>query len=125
MEGHPVKLYRPVLIESVEQAEALPLSTRAIRPDGHAAARLDGVNEDGQWTSKLRLYAHDEVIGWTALVPIEAEEEWTAMGSDNGEPWISHVGHDGIDGSREEAQQYVDRFGGFIAHRTRTPWEEA
>lgn len=59
------------------------------------------------------------------LVPIEAEEEWTAMGSDNGEPWIAHVGHDGIDGSREEAQQYVDRFGGFIAHRTRTPWEEA
>lgn len=59
------------------------------------------------------------------LVPIDAEEEWTAMGSDNGEPWIAHVGHDGIDGSREEAQQYVDRFGGFIAHRTRTPWEEA
>jgi hypothetical protein len=68
-------LYKPVLIESVEQARSLPLSTRAIRPDGQAAARLDGVSEDGQWTAKLRLYAHDEVIGWTALVPIDAEEE--------------------------------------------------
>ncbi|QCR53227.1 hypothetical protein C1N80_06280 [Brachybacterium sp. SGAir0954] len=70
-------LYRPVLIETTEQAEQLPLSTRAIRPDGQAAARLDGVSEGGQWTSKLRLYAHDEVIGWTALVPVEAEEERT------------------------------------------------
>ena len=68
-------LYRPVLIETAAQAEQLPVSTRAIRPDGQAAARLDGVDDDGQWTSKLRLYAHDEVIGWTALVPVEAEEE--------------------------------------------------
>lgn len=95
-------LYRPVLIESAEQAEALPLSTRAIRPDGQAAARLDGVSEGGQWTSKLRLYAHDEVIGWTALVPIEAEEETTGA-------LVNRAG----DIRWEESRRLV------------TPWEEA
>ena len=115
-------LYRPVLIESVEQAEALPEGTIALLPFGHRT-KIAG----GWWETPTGggLDESRAVVGAQALVPIEAEEEWTAMGSDNGEPWIAHVGHDGIDGSREEAQQYVDRFGGFIAHRTRTPWEEA
>ena len=90
-------LYRPVLIESAEQAEALPLSTRAIRPDGQAAARLDGVSEGGQWTSKLRLYAHDEVIGWTALVPIEAEEEYSAENSYGGRDLTSSLAYAQLD----------------------------
>ncbi|WP_341856417.1 hypothetical protein [Brachybacterium sp. GPGPB12] len=93
-------LYRPVQVTNFDQLDELPPGS-FMHPD----CRNGGI--------------------LTYLVPIEAEEEWTAMGSDNGEPWIAHVGHDGIDGSREEAQQYVDRFGGFIAHRTRTPWEEA
>ena len=61
----------------------------------------------------------------TVLVPVEAEEEWTAMGEDHGDPWIAHIGYDGIDGTREEAEAYTRRFGGFLAHRNLTPWEPA
>lgn len=133
-----MKLYREVLIESAEQAEALPIGTVALdHPRGTRDDRIPYVKATpDRWASvwdvsalgNIKSYGtapNEAMVGDRALVPIEAEEEWTAMGSDNGEPWIAHVGHDGIDGSREEAQQYVDRFGGFIAHRTRTPWEEA
>ena len=109
-------LYRSVLIESAGQAEALPLSTRAIRPDGQAAARLDGVSEGGQWTSKLRLYAHDEVIGWTALVPVEAEEEWT----------VGHEGPAWATGTEEWAREFqTHEPGRRLFRRSTTPWEEA
>ena len=122
-----MKLYRPVLIESAEQAEALPKG--AVVFDGDPEDGDTYVRAGGDWHTNGHPGVLSEALDLgftvTALVPIEAEEEWTAMGSDNGEPWIAHVGHDGIDGTREEAQQYVDRFGGFIAHRTRTPWEEA
>lgn len=126
-------LYRPVLIESAEQAEALPVGTIALLdPDkpaafeNHAAVRVDHYEADGfPWLVDSQCLAeHPSMVGWTALVPIEAEEEFTAMGTDDGEHWIAHVGRDGIDGSRKEAELYVERFGGFIAHRNRTPWEE-
>lgn len=121
-------VYVPRQIESAEQAEALPVGTIAILDDDSLPVSLN-VTKTAEylmpWRNGRNVGADENVVGAWALVPIEAEEEWTAMGSDHGEPWIAHVGHDGIDGSREEAQQYVDRFGGFIAHRTRTPWEEA
>lgn len=47
-------LYKPVLIESAEQAEALPGGTQ-----------------------RLQNGLEDLALGWTALVPIEAEEETT------------------------------------------------
>lgn len=118
-------LYRPVLIESAEQAEALPEGTLARHDDHMPVEKWRDEYGGTHWGYIEESVEVDLLLGWTALVPIEAEEEWTAMGSDNGEPWVAHVGHDGIDGTREEAQQYVDRFGGFVAHRTRTPWEEA
>ena len=69
-------LYRPVLIETAEQAEALPIGTVIHRnigdrtETGSRANIPDGSTFDGgfaRWTSEA-------AIGWTALVPIEAEE---------------------------------------------------
>lgn len=118
-------LYRPVLIKSVEQAEALPVGVFAIKWATPWIGEHRGPDDDGRtwWESKNGLYTHSEMVGDTALVPIDAEEEWTAMGEDHGDPWIAHIGHDGIDGTREEAEAYVRRFGGLIAHRALTLWE--
>lgn len=79
-------LYRPVLIESAEQAEALPTGTVAVR-DG-ALPRLLVVDATGpHWLTGTRApgYVHPtDMIGWTALVPIEAEEETSVAVSASG-----------------------------------------
>lgn len=80
-------LYRPVLIESAEQAEALPDGTLAHRvlkfesmwdtvEQPEAAVKV-GINawrstavDDDAWD-----WLDRHLVGWTALVPIEAEEE--------------------------------------------------
>ena len=70
-------LYRPVLIESAEQAEALPEGTVAFQSWGHGttARTLTG----GRWiTPSGAALPHAEVVGMQALVPIEAEEEHVA-----------------------------------------------
>ena len=70
-------LYKPVLIESAEQAEALPRGTVAIRHDSDwrdAAVKLF----DNAWqeaSAEDWATSNGEMVGWTALVPIEAEEE--------------------------------------------------
>ena len=69
-------LYRPVLIESAEQAEAMPPGTVALRSwgDGTTARTLT----NGRWiTPSGGAMPHVETVGFTALVPIEAEEEPT------------------------------------------------
>ena len=73
-------IYVPRLIESAEQAEALPASTVARYIDGDVRAAIKTI--DGIWESIPGFYgeeAHfsEDFIGWTALVPIEAEEETT------------------------------------------------
>ena len=74
-------LYKAVLIETAEQAEALPIGTVAIGP-----ARLDpllpmvrtGRYPGRTWHSDYTgAVCAREVINWTALVRIEAEEETT------------------------------------------------
>lgn len=66
-------LYRPVLIESAEQAEALPVGAVILSPGGHPAMKY----LPGSWmlvgTPSYR--SNEQTIGSTALVPIEAEEE--------------------------------------------------
>lgn len=95
-------LYRPVLIETAEQAEALPIGTVIHRnigdrtETGSRANIPDGSTFDGgfaRWTSEA-------AIGWTALVPIEAEEESGAKG-------------DGVDEDFHLVRRFV------------TPWESA
>ena len=70
-------LYRPVKIESAEQAEALPEETLVVRPDIPWIATKRGPDENGHtwWESKRGIYDHCEVVRELALVPIEAEEE--------------------------------------------------
>ena len=76
-------LYRPVLIESAEQAEALPIGTVTITPDEVGQVDQAAVRVRGGWHSTgfanehgtPFLYPHLAVVGDTALVPIEAEEE--------------------------------------------------
>lgn len=102
-------LYRPVLIESAEQAEALPDGTVATR-DGHLP-RILLRDETGQhWASGDAMsgfmYALD-MRGWSALVPIEAEEETWEPGNPAG--------------SRIRAPQPPHA----AARRLVTPWEEA
>lgn len=67
-------LYKPVLIESAEQAEALSIGTVATR-GAIAAVRVPEQTHDKPWRSGVLGWAHVSAIGWTALVPIEAEEE--------------------------------------------------
>lgn len=72
-----MKLYREVPITSAEQAEALPEGTFAVRWDVPWIGEKVGPDENGhtEWQSKNGCYSHVEMIGDTALVPIEAEEE--------------------------------------------------
>ena len=63
-------LYRPVLIESAEQAEALPEATVAAHPDHWPREKFQSV-----WQECDGLWDNSAMVGWTALVPIEAEEE--------------------------------------------------
>lgn len=80
-------LYRPVLIESAEQAEALPIGTVALSP-GHQhaaegrdfgpetpAVRAKHYEPDAPWYSDWDgSMPSSDVVGWTAIVPVEAEE---------------------------------------------------
>lgn len=73
-------LYRPVLIESAEQAEALPVGTVALQSWGHGTTARTLTN--GRWiTPSGAALPHVEAVGFTALVPIEAEEETLWSGS--------------------------------------------
>lgn len=67
-------LYKPVLIETAEQAEALPDGTVLIREDHFAFQKHAGrfVSADPHDLPVAHAW---EVVGWTALVPLEAEEQ--------------------------------------------------
>lgn len=71
-------LYRPVLIETAEQAEALPIGTVAVFAQNGmpstTAIKLAGPLP-GWWLGDERVLPW-EVRGWSALVPIEVEVEY-------------------------------------------------
>ena len=66
-------LYKPVLIETVEQAEALPINTLAISADGVDPA----IRKEDGWHGIFGdpPYSHAEMVSDYALMPIETEEE--------------------------------------------------
>lgn len=74
-------LYRPVKITSAEQAEALPEGTIARHAAGsgmdhaHKLGPLPGFDNSFMWISLSGPVPSPAMVGWTALVPIEAEEE--------------------------------------------------
>ena len=82
-------LYKPVRVEAAEQAEALPAGTLAYlersttAPDplvpnascpfvSRSTASKAATN---WWLTSGNAQSDAEMVGWTALVPIEAEEE--------------------------------------------------
>lgn len=73
-------VYVPRLIESAEQAEALPTGTLARHSEGagmdhaHKIAAMPGLM-GSHWVSSMGVESNAAMVGWTALVPIEAEEE--------------------------------------------------
>ena len=75
-------LYKPVLIESAEQAEALPVRTPiiigpfvAMRPDSESFWGMS--YSDADYTSRELVKSFPD-YDLTALVPIEAVEEYVA-----------------------------------------------
>ena len=71
-------LYRPVLIESAAQAEALPIGTVTLPPARHSGRAVATVKcDDGLWreTGEEQSFTDSEMLDEIALVPIEAEEE--------------------------------------------------
>ena len=74
-------IYRPVLIESVEQAESLPVGTIAapMYEDGpdfvYALVRREETCEPWCDSDGSHARGHGDLDGFVALVPIEAEEE--------------------------------------------------
>lgn len=107
-------LYRPVLIESAEQAEALPVGTVAapMYEDGpdfvYALVRREGTYEPWCNSDGSHARGHGELDGFVALVPIEAEGETFTPSREGGEATIN-----GPRCLTAPSRRYV------------TPWEEA
>lgn len=66
-------LYRAVLIESAEQAEALPVGTVAILGWG-LGSDIRTRTSNGWITRTGSVLPSADVVGWTALVPISVED---------------------------------------------------
>ena len=75
-------LYKPVLIESAEQAEALPVGTMAQTYSVAHDIEVCVKDWDNAWlgTHGPGAFTDLGMVGFTALVPIEAEEEFGAGG---------------------------------------------
>ncbi len=71
-------LYKPVLIESAEQAEALPVGTVATHDAHMPLEKWSDPEEGATWGYLDESIEHADLVGWTALVPIEAVEEHVA-----------------------------------------------
>ena len=79
-------VYVPRLIESAEQAEALPIGTVAIDLDSQGQPRQASIRARGGWycTGEVAadgspwLAPYDAMVGDYALAPIEAVEEYVA-----------------------------------------------
>lgn len=106
-------LYRPVLIESAEQAEALPEGTVITHPEYHPQEKFAGLWGRNRNTNR-QLAQQD---GWTALVPIEAEEEW-ALIYDGEEPTPCADEADAREWARIDGEEQAP------SRRYTTIWEE-
>ena len=115
-------IYVPRPIESAEQAEALPIGTVAVLWDGpHVIqhATLTSARR-GPWDMDMHGYEHHLFVGWTALVPIEAEEEWAVRYDepDEGAVVEPHI-------NEEHARAWAYSVDGAARSRLVTRWEEA
>ena len=110
-------VYVPRLIESAEQAEALPLGT-VVRHDSHMPLEK-WRDEYGAtyWGYLEEAVEADTLVGWTALVPIEAEEEYTTERA--GGAWDNDAIYSSPDDVRRDG--YTDP----LQTRYITPWKYA
>ena len=130
-------LYRPVLIESAEQAEALPIGTVGHEPP-HLYAYIKKARNYWRGTGDDAALTDYEMLPFTALVPIEAEEETSVIVSAPGSRDIdahpyseASMDSDGNvwfgDGLRR--MDVTEQFNEWAKQHTRTryvtPWEEA
>ena len=106
-------LYRSVLIESAEQAEALPIGTLAKRPQHYSIEKVDECPDEWTDTCNAELRTSSDVVGWSALVPIEAEEEYSAENSYGGRDLTSSLAY---------AQLDAELHGTTAQTRLVTPW---
>lgn len=109
-------LYKPVTIETEYQAGEFPEGTIAQHPEHRTVAVKTDMWEDDH----LLWYDTDDgsqspasLIGWTALVPIEAEEDYAIRGDE----WLLPVE---ADYPRNELED-----GWTFESRLVTPWENA
>lgn len=115
-------LYKPVLIETAEQAEALPTGTLARHSEGagmdhaHKIAAMPGLM-GSHWVSSMGVESNAAMVGWTALVPIEAEEEW-ALIYDGEEPTPCADEADAREWARIDGEEQAP------SRRYTTVWEE-
>ena len=113
-------IYVPRLIESAEQAEALPIGTMARTYS--VAHDIEGCVKDwdNAWlgTHGPGAFTDLGMVGFTALVPIEAEEEW----EDDGRP-VWNLGEG--EATPADVDDYERRNGRRPSRRLVTPWEEA
>lgn len=115
-------LYKPVLIESAEQAEALPVGTFAVAPANTRWAAQASVRVRNGWhctgeteeDGDMTLIQHRAMVGDTALVPIEAEEEWAITYPEEPPAWSTTT----REGAQEAAEHGLPTY---VRHRT--AWE--
>ena len=124
-------IYVPRLIESAEQAEALPVGTYAKSEETagtgtwYAPPRVNIGR--GMWSGD-DLYRCSDMVGWTALVPIEAEE---VIGAElryqiTDKSYEVHVMRStDMDNARWQVEHNPKSATGRIMRQYRTPWEEA
>lgn len=113
-----MKLYRPILIESAEQAEALPEGTIMFLPAGPYVwtARDPGGEFLDHYGRPWHFENTQDDEPFTALVPIEAEEEGRSMYTD---PDTGRTVPDYFPDMDEDGRPIHTH------HRLVTPWEEA
>lgn len=125
-------VYIPQRIETAEQAERLPVGTSVERAVWHLSGHQEyyaGVKVGtNTWfttspTADLQDALSRHMVGWTALVPVEAEEEWGVEMSENGE--ATHVVRATSRENAEWTLGHQQPGTARIVHRTRyiTPWE--
>ena len=115
-------LYKPVKIEAAEQAEALPhgsvlMTTLTINLDPTEFIDATAFKAGDVWWSDGKVIATSDLIGWTALVPIEAKEEWGVV--------LDAEGSVDLLRDEDEARAWAYSVEAHPSRRLVTPWEEA
>lgn len=106
-----MKIYREVMIESAEQAEALPEGSVAMHEDHWPFQKYQGV-----WQSEDHTYSNADLIGWTTYALIEAETEYSTEESER--RWS----FDGIYSAPENVRR--DGWDGTMRERSVTEWRD-